>query len=97
MRNPPANVAKTLRAVSLMLGAVKIKEVDDWKKILGVISKADFKSKVLNFDTESIPKKNRKYVKQTFVDDETFTFDVVNRSSKACGPLCAWVLAQVTL
>ena len=30
------------------------------------------------------------------MEDEKFTFEVVNRASKACGPLVTWMRAQMT-
>ena len=39
----------------------------------------------------------RKDMKHKFFSHEDFTFEHINRSSRACGPLAKWAIAQVGL
>ena len=48
----------------------------------------DFISNVVHFDPEKMPNKMREKVKGDFFSKEEFTYENVDKSSKACGPLC---------
>lgn len=55
-----------------------------------------FISSVVNYDTKKqLTTKIRVEVQKSYLTDESFKFDVVNRASKACGPMCKWVTAQI--
>ena len=55
-----------------------------------------FIASVVNYDTKKqLTNKIRAEVHKSYLADESFKFDVVNRASKACGPMCKWVTAQV--
>lgn len=92
MGSPPASVRLALEAVCTLLGH----KVDSWKTIQGLIRKDDFIASIVNYDNErQMTKGHRTKMQNEFLSKEDFTFERVNRASKACGPLVQWVEAQV--
>ena len=93
MGNPPAGVKLAMEAVVTLLQG---RGVQDWKTIQGVIRKDDFIANIIGFDSEKKMTKNlREKMRKDFISNPEFTFEKVNRASKACGPLVQWVTAQV--
>mmetsp|Transcript_46773 Transcript_46773/g.83798 ORF Transcript_46773/g.83798 Transcript_46773/m.83798 type:complete len:4084 (-) Transcript_46773:846-13097(-) len=84
---PPEKVAYTLEAVCTLL-----KEGKDWASAKKVISDSGFLKRLLNYDKDNIPAKVSKDV-QKYINDESFTPQIVESSSKACAGLCMWVRA----
>ncbi|KAJ4379809.1 dynein heavy chain [Didymella sp. IMI 355093] len=90
--NPPVGVRLALEAVCTILG----EKPASWKDIQGIIRRDDFIARIVAFDNEAqmtkalSTKMNREYLSK-----EDFTFERVNRASKACGPLVQWATAQV--
>ncbi|KAL3439245.1 dynein heavy chain, cytoplasmic [Aspergillus tetrazonus] len=92
MGNPPAGVRLALEAVCTLLGH----KVDSWKTIQGIVRRDDFIASIVNYDNEKQMTKNHRLKMQNeFFSKEDFTYERVNRASKACGPLVQWVEAQV--
>jgi dynein heavy chain 1 len=92
MGNPPASVRLALEAVCTLLGHT----VDSWKTIQGLIRRDDFIASIVNYDNErQMTRKHRVKMQNEFLSKEDFTYERVNRASKACGPLVQWVEAQV--
>jgi dynein heavy chain 1 len=91
MQNPPEAVKLTLESVCIMLGH----KVDSWRAIQSVARKDDFISSITNYETSQLSRKSREDIENTYMSNKSFSFDVVNRASKACGPLLQWVVAQV--
>ncbi|KAI3646052.1 hypothetical protein MP228_008980 [Amoeboaphelidium protococcarum] len=92
MANPPQSVKMAMESVCVLLGF----ESDSWRSVQSVIRRDDFISSILNFDNEKMmTEKIVKLIKKDFMSQPEFNFDAVNRASKACGPLVAWVIAQV--
>ncbi|KAJ5828908.1 uncharacterized protein N7525_007161 [Penicillium rubens] len=92
MGNPPASVRLALEAVCTLLGHT----VDSWKTIQGLIRRDDFIASIVNYDNErQMTRKHRTKMQNEFLSKEDFTYERVNRASKACGPLVQWVEAQV--
>ncbi|KKK13667.1 dynein heavy chain [Aspergillus rambellii] len=92
MGNPPASVRLALEAVCTLLGH----KVDSWKTIQGIVRKDDFIASIVNYDNERQMTRNHRLKMQSeFLSKEDFTYERVNRASKACGPLVQWVEAQV--
>lgn len=92
MANPPAGVKLALDSVCTLLG----ENVPTWKDIQAVVRKDDFIAKILNYNNEeSMTAGMRKKMKDQFLSSDDFTYEKVNRASKACGPLVSWVTAQV--
>ena len=92
MLNPPAAVKLAMEAVCTMLYDVKKPSWDDIRKN---IRKDDFVSGILNFDTEVFKSDSGKMkAMRAFVDDPDFSYEKINKSSKACGPLVQWASAQ---
>jgi len=61
------------------------------------VKRDDFIASIVNFDTDcGVSDQARALIKQTYLADPMFTYEIVNRASKACGPLAQWVIAQVT-
>lgn len=92
MGNPPAGVKLTLEAVCTLLGH----KVDSWRTIQGIVRRDDFIARVVGYDNQrQMTKSNRLRVQNDFLSNDDFTYEKVNRASKACGPLVQWVEAQV--
>ena len=92
MQNPPAGVKLALEAVCTLLGH----RPDNWKSILGIVRRDDFIASIVNYDNEhQMSSGHRLKMKNEYLSKEEFTFERVNRASKACGPLVQWVEAQV--
>ncbi|KAJ1333646.1 dynein cytoplasmic 1 heavy chain [Microdochium nivale] len=93
MGNPPQGVRLALQSVCTLLGHAK---ADDWRNVQAVIRKDDFIASIVNFDNEKLMTKSlRTQMRTKYLNQEDFTFEKVNRASKACGPLVQWVEAQV--
>ncbi|KAH7030898.1 LOW QUALITY PROTEIN: dynein heavy chain, N-terminal region 1-domain-containing protein [Microdochium trichocladiopsis] len=83
MGNPPQG------SVCTLLGHPK---VDDWRNVQA----DDFIASIVNFDNEKLMTKSlRTQMRTKYLNQEDFTFEKVNRASKACGPLVQWVEAQI--
>ena len=92
MGNPPSGVKLALEAVCTLLGH----KVDNWKTIQGIVRRDDFIASIVGYDNErQMTKSHRQKMQNDFISKEDFTFERVNRASKACGPLVQWVEAQV--
>ncbi|UPX18708.1 dynein heavy chain [Ascochyta rabiei] len=93
MGNPPAGVKLALEAVCTLLGH----KPDSWKTIQGIVRRDDFIASIVAFDNErQMTAPLRRKMQAEYLSKEDFTFEKVNRASKACGPLVQWVSAQVT-
>jgi dynein heavy chain 1 len=92
MGNPPAGVRLALDAVCTLLGH----RINDWKAVQAVVRKDDFIASILMFDNaKQMTRPLRTRMRNDFISNPEFTFEKVNRASKACGPLVQWVAAQV--
>lgn len=92
MANPPEAVKLAMESVCTLLG----NKIDGWRTVQGIIKKDDFIRKIVNFDTNaSLSKQLRETMKRDFLNRPQFNFEVVNRASRACGPMVKWVIAQV--
>lgn len=92
MGNPPAGVKLALEAVCTLLGH----KVDSWKMIQGIVRRDDFIASIVGYDNVNQMTKNHRHKMQNdFLSKDDFTYERVNRASKACGPLVQWVEAQV--
>ena len=92
MGNPPAGVKLALDAVCTLLGH----KVDSWKTIQGIVRRDDFIASIVGYDNErQMTRASRLKMQSEFLSKDDFTYERVNRASKACGPLVQWVEAQV--
>ena len=92
MGNPPSGVKLALEAVCTLLGH----KVDSWKTIQGIVRRDDFIASIVGYDNEKQMTKNHRVKMQNeYLSSDDFTYEKVNRASKACGPLVQWVEAQV--
>ena len=92
MANPPAGVKSALEAVCTLLGH----KVDSWKAIQAIVRRDDFIASIVGYDNErQMTRSHRIKMQNEFLSKEDFTYERVNRASKACGPLVQWVEAQV--
>lgn len=92
MANPPSGVKLALESVCTLLGH----KVDSWKSIQAVVRRDDFIANIVNYDNEEHMNPNlRQKMRHDYLSNDDFTFEKVNRASKACGPLVQWVEAQV--
>ncbi len=88
--NPPAQVARTLGAVCTMLGHAET----EWKAVRRVLAGSEFIPSVVAFDTKQLKDNIRKTIQAKFVEDAELSYEVVNRGSRAAGPLYKWVVSQ---
>ncbi|KAB8342928.1 hypothetical protein FH972_022525 [Carpinus fangiana] len=92
MGSPPAGVKLALEAVCTLLGH----KAADWKSIQAIVRRDDFIASIVNYDNEKqMTASHRTKMRNEFLSKEDFSFERVNRASKACGPLVQWVTAQV--
>ncbi|KAF2473666.1 uncharacterized protein BDR25DRAFT_256486 [Lindgomyces ingoldianus] len=92
MANPPAGVKLALEAVCTLLGH----KIAAWRDIQAVVRRDDFIASIVQFDNErQMTAPLRRKMQHDFLSKEDFTFERVNRASKACGPLVQWTAAQV--
>jgi len=107
MKTPPGLVKVTMQAAMIMF-QIKPKMVNDpdnmgkkmkdwWGSSQGTLL-ADAKKLVQDlkdFDKDNIPESVINEV-DPLVKDPNFTFEVVDKASKACSPICLWVHAMHT-
>ena len=91
MGNPPEAVKLTLESVCILLGH----KVDSWKAVQAVLRRDDFILSIVNYSTDKLTTGIRKQILSEYMSNPNFTYEVVNRASKACGPLVQWIIAQV--
>ncbi|GAA6000808.1 hypothetical protein JCM10207_004669 [Rhodosporidiobolus poonsookiae] len=92
MANPPEPVKLSMEAVCILLGH----KVDSWKTVQGILRGESFIANIVNFDTSrAMTRQLRDKMRNDYLSRPSFNFETVNRASKACGPLCKWVIAQV--
>ncbi|KAK3936270.1 dynein heavy chain, cytoplasmic [Diplogelasinospora grovesii] len=92
MSSPPQGVRLALDSVCTLIG----QKVSDWKQIQAVVRRDDFIASIINFNNEKqMTRALRIKMRNEFLANPEFTFEKVNRASKACGPLVQWVEAQV--
>lgn len=92
MANPPEAVKMAMESVCTVLGFT----IDSWKTVQSIIRRDDFIASIVNFDTAySMTPQLREKMRRDYLSLPSFNFETVNRASKACGPLCKWVIAQV--
>lgn len=89
--NPPELVKLTMEAVCVALGE---KGTPAWDVCRQTMRKDGFIASIVNFDTELLTDKVRVKLKKNYLGNPDFTFEKVNKSSKACGPLAKWLSAQ---
>ncbi|KAM3424381.1 Dynein heavy chain, cytoplasmic [Cercospora zeina] len=92
MQNPPSGVKLALESVCSLLGH----KVTDWKTIVSIVRRDDFIASIVGYDNErQMTPALRNKMEAEYLSKDDFTFERVNRASKACGPLVQWVEAQV--
>ncbi|KAF2742258.1 cytoplasmic dynein-like protein 1 heavy chain 1 [Sporormia fimetaria CBS 119925] len=94
MGNPPAGVKLALEAVCTLLN--RGQKPASWKDIQSIVRGDDFIARIVHFDNkEQMTAGLRKKMQKEYLSLEDFTYEKVNRASKACGPLVKWIAAQV--
>jgi len=92
MANPPEAVKLAMESVCTILGH----KIDSWRTVQGIIRRDDFIQRIVNFDTTTqMTKSLRDTMRKDFLSRPSYNFEMVQRASKACGPLVKWALAQV--
>jgi dynein heavy chain 1, cytosolic len=92
MGNPPSGVVLALESVCTLIGH----KVENWKAVQAIVRRDDFIASIVNYDNERQMTRNlRLKMRNEFLSKPDFTYEKVNRASKACGPLVQWVTAQV--
>ncbi|EMG45477.1 ro-1 Dynein heavy chain [Candida maltosa Xu316] len=93
MMNPPAAVKMTMESVCILLGY----DVNTWRDVQLVIRRDDFIPNIVSFDCQDqLSVELREFMERTYLTRDDYTFELVHRASKACGPLLQWVKAQLT-
>ena len=70
----------------------------DWAEIRKVVRRDDFIYIVVNFDPLALTEAQVELVTRKYLGrggSEGFTYESVNRASKACGPLFSWASSQI--
>ncbi|KAI0014906.1 cytoplasmic dynein heavy chain [Xylariomycetidae sp. FL0641] len=92
MGSPPQGVKLAMESVCTLLGH----KITEWKSVQAVVRRDDFIASIVSFDNEKqMTKAMRTKMRNSYLSNADFTFEKVNRASKACGPLVQWVEAQV--
>ena len=91
LKTPPPAVKLALECVCTVLGH----RDTDWADIRKLMSSDTFIGSIVNFDSSELKPETRKLVVQKFISNEEFTYEKVDRASKACGPMVKWAIAQV--
>ncbi|CAG8454634.1 4044_t:CDS:10, partial [Ambispora gerdemannii] len=92
MGNPPEPVKMAMTSVCTLLG----RPCETWKLVQTAIRSDDFITSIVNFDTDKrMTKPVREKMKNEYLSKPSYNYELVNRASKACGPLVKWVIAQV--
>ncbi|WWC91126.1 uncharacterized protein L201_006067 [Kwoniella dendrophila CBS 6074] len=91
MANPPEAVKLAMESACSVLGH----QIDSWRTVQAIIRRDDFISSIQNFDTKKMTKTVRDKMMRDYIGKPAFTYENVNRASRACGPLVQWVIAQV--
>ncbi|CAB60251.2 dynein heavy chain, minus-end directed microtubule motor Dhc1 [Schizosaccharomyces pombe] len=88
LSRPPMAIRITMEVVCKLLGF----SATDWKNVQQLLKRDDFIPKILNYNLEKELSINlRRKIEQDYFSNPIFTFDSVNRASKACGPLLLWI------
>ncbi len=91
MANPPEAVKLAMESVCIALGH----KIDGWKTVQQLIRRDDFIYSIVHYKTQqSMTRRIRETIERQYLTNPSFNFETVNRASKACGPLCKWVIAQ---
>ncbi|KAI8958673.1 cytoplasmic dynein heavy chain [Daldinia sp. FL1419] len=92
MGSPPQGVKLAMESVCALLGHKNT----EWKNVQAIVRQDNFIASIVNFDNEKqMTKSLRTLMRTKFLNHADFTYEKVNRASKACGPLVQWVEAQV--
>ena len=92
MANPPEAVKLAMESVCTILGH----KIDSWRAVQVIIRRDDFIQRIVNFDTTTqMTKALRDTMRKDFLSRPSYNFEMVQRASRACGPLVKWALAQV--
>ncbi|ETO07860.1 dynein, partial [Reticulomyxa filosa] len=92
MRSPPERVKLTLQAVFILLNW-KI-DANDPTGMIKAVANKEFIQSILGFDTNAITDKQRSRVNK-YLENPDLQYELVNKSSQACGPMILWVQSQV--
>jgi dynein heavy chain 1 len=92
MQRPPTGVKLAVESVCALLGH----KTTDWPSIVAVMKRDDFIPNIVKYDNQTqMTAGLRAKMRKDYLNREEFTYERVNRASKACGPLVQWVEAQV--
>ncbi|GAA97827.1 uncharacterized protein L969DRAFT_96169 [Mixia osmundae IAM 14324] len=92
MTNPPEAVKMAMESVCMALGS----KADSWKTVQSFIRRDDFIKSIIDFDTDKrMTASLRLQLEREYLSRPGYTFELVDRASKACGPLVKWLIAQV--
>ncbi|KAG9393495.1 Dynein heavy chain, N-terminal region 2 [Carpediemonas membranifera] len=94
LNNPPEGVKLAIEAVLLLLGE-KSKVATDWTAVRSIMRKDDFIQRIIMFQGASASDKLLAFLEKKYLANPSFTFESVNRASRAAGPMVKWVASQV--
>merc|ERR1719445_274903 len=74
-------------AVCTLMG----KKIKSWKDVQKMLGDKNFIPMILKFDTNKVSEKVRKKINKTYISNEDFTFERINKASKVAEELTATV------
>lgn len=92
LMNPPEPVKITLEAVCLLLN---LSTDGSWKQVLAAVRGDEFIPRIIRFDSSRLTEEMISRIERDYMSMPSFTYERVDRASKAGGPLLRWVVAQI--
>eukprot|EP01012_Entosiphon_sulcatum_P048729 TRINITY_DN67253_c0_g1_i1.p1 TRINITY_DN67253_c0_g1~~TRINITY_DN67253_c0_g1_i1.p1 ORF type:complete len:4768 (-),score=648.87 TRINITY_DN67253_c0_g1_i1:2-12742(-) len=89
---PPPVVKKVMTALLTVMGE---KRPDNWDTVRNFTRREDFIQSVRMFNPDKVTDQAKASIKKELETDKAFNVTQANKSSKACGPLLQWVIAQI--
>ena len=86
---PPVPVRMTMECVCVMLGQDQ-KKMTDWAEVRKFIKDVGFIEWVLKYDPYKVTDEMKKVVMVKYLNNPDITQEMVDKASKACGPLFMW-------
>ncbi|CAD8134930.1 unnamed protein product [Paramecium octaurelia] len=91
--SPPALVKLTMEAVVCAINSLE--KSPEWKDVQKSMANMNFINNVINFNTETMPAKVKKFILTKYLSAQEWNIDRINFASKAAGPLAMWLDSQL--
>jgi dynein cytoplasmic 1 heavy chain len=90
--DPPPAVKMTVEPLMILLN----EDIDKWGVTRRVLRRNDFIPRILEYKSETITEQMRKRIKKEYTEKKEFSYEKINRASRACGPLVHWLTSQLS-